>query len=150
MFGTATFYAPIVLDARVNQLADYQFWTANEKRKNRADLFKIVDKYITIMLELVSDPDVSKGYRYVDVEHKDTAISRVILETSEGQRYLAEILSGGDAEPINEAWAGWYCSNTVFFPRFDNGEEIITPDTKWMKIWVIAGTNRIFFQFDFD
>jgi len=148
IISMATMQAPAVVDARINMRADFQFWTEAEKAQQRKEQFGLfIDDTIVINLILSSDREVSRGYRYVDVEDRDSKIDRIVLETDNGRRYLSELAISFEPEWVNEMW---FCENVVVFPRYDNGAEIIRKDTEWIKIWVFAGMNRIFFQFDFD
>ena len=144
----ALMQAPAVVDARINMRAEFQFWTEAEKAQERKEQFEyVIDDSIVFNLTLSSDPEVSRGYRYVDVEDTDSQIDRIMLETNDGKRYLSEFAISFEPELVNDMW---FCENLVVFPRYDNGAEIIGKETEWIKIWVIAGMNRIYFQFDFD
>ena len=144
----ALMQAPAVVDARINMRAEFQFWTEAEKAQERKEQFELViDDSIVFNLSLTSDPKVSRGYRYVDVEDRDSQIDRIMLETNDGKRYLSEFAISFETELVNDMW---FCENLIVFPRYDNGAEIIRKDTEWIKIWVIAGMNRIYFQFYFD
>jgi hypothetical protein len=147
----AEMQAPAVIDARINMRAEFQFWTEEEKEQARKEQFELfVDNALVVNLYLYSDPEVSRGYRYVDVEDRESQIDRIILETDKGKRYLSELAISIETELMgNNIWGS---ENIVVFPRYDydNGSEIISKDTNWIKIWVIAGMNRIYFQFDFE
>ena len=39
---------------------------------------------------------------------------------------------------------------SVAHPRYADGKQIINEETEWVRLWVIAGTNRIYFHFDFE
>jgi len=66
---------------------------------------------------------------------------------SSGRRLEPEGVFGGDSDVV----AGrWMPVTLLSFPRYVDGVQIIDEGTKWIRLWVISGNNRIYFQFDFE
>lgn len=144
----ATLSVPILVEADVNREAEHKFLTSAEKEQELKQQFAwYIDDIIHFWALLVADPDVSYGYRYVDPDSTSTYLTRIVLETSDGQRYTpVEFLSGG-ADLV----AGyWLAVTSISFPKYDKGVQIINEDTEWVRLWFITGTDRAYFQFDFE
>jgi hypothetical protein len=147
--SSATFHAPALIDATINRDAEFQFWTDAEKEQERKKKFSLfVDDTIVIGMMLVADSKVDRGYRYVETEGPRSYIDRIVLETDAGKRYTPTFQYGGGDSELSGL--NWMSITLLSFPRYDNGVQIINKDTEWIRLWVIAGTNRIYFQFDFD
>ncbi|WP_461371781.1 hypothetical protein, partial [Candidatus Darwinibacter acetoxidans] len=84
---------------------------------------------------------------YVEVDSPLSSISRVVLETSHGEIFQPTFVYSADSKYIDGRWWGF---NGLLFPRYADGKQIINENTEWVRLWVIAGTNRIYFHFDFE
>ncbi len=147
-FSIATFHAPALIDARINRDAEFEFWPDTEKEENRKHRFSLFsDDAILISMTLAADSTVNHGYRYVEIENPSSYISRIVLETDAGKRYTPTFQYGGDSELSD---LNWVSATLLSFPRYDNGIQIVNENTEWIRLLVIAGTNRIYSQFDFD
>lgn len=137
-----------VIDAELNYRARQQFMSQSERLDERQELFRYqVNNAIRFMLVLDAAQHVSEGFRYVQVEGLTTSISKVVLETDKGETFVPITLYGGEPQ---YSYGNWWGINFVSFPRYDaNGYQIITEQTEWIRLWVIAGTNRIYFEFEF-
>ena len=144
----ATLQAPELMDAGLNHTARQQFLTEQEKKDEREKQFKLfVDDVLSFALVLFSSPSAYEGYRYVEVDSPLSSISRVVLETSHGHIYQPTFSFSADSQYIDGLWWGF---NGLQFPRYADGKQIINEETEWVRLWVIAGTNRIYFHFDFE
>lgn len=144
----ATLRAPELMDAGLNHTARQQFLTEQEKKDEREKQFKLfVDDVLSFTLVLFSSPSANEGYRYVEVDSPLSSISRVVLETSHGEIFQPSFVYSVDSKYIDGRWWGF---NGLQFPRYADGKQIINEETEWVRLWVIAGTNRIYFHFDFE
>lgn len=139
--------SPALSEAEVNRRAEFEFWSDAEKAEELEKAMTIHENRLSISLALLTDMDVDHGYRYTDTTGSLSFIDRIILETSDGRRIQPANVFGGDSNVV----AGYWMSVSILsFPRYVDGEQIISEDTEWMKLWIISGTNRIYFRFDFD
>ncbi|MCK9223045.1 MAG: hypothetical protein M0Q40_10585 [Limnochordia bacterium] len=144
----ASLTTPALIEAEVNRDAAHNFWTATEKTQKHDERYAIyVDDSIHFWVLLVADPNTSHGYRYVEPDGHKTYISRIVLETSDGKRYTPNLIYGGDADLVERHWLA---VTSIWFPRYDEGEQIINESTEWIRLWFITGTDRAYFQFDFE
>ena len=144
----AILQAPELIDAMLNYTAWQQFLTEQEKKDEREKRFEVfVDDVLSFTLVLFSSPSAYEGYRYVEVDSPLSSISRVVLETSHGHIYQPTFVYPADSKYIDGRWWGF---NWLLFPRYADGKQIINENTEWVRLWVIAGTNRIYFHFDFE
>lgn len=155
----AILVAPALVDAVVNEDAKFRFLTDAEKKQVRKQQFSLfIDDTITIGAVLVSDPEAFLGYKYVEIGGYMSCIDRIVLETDTGKHYTSISQHDVESKPgdmsstrmSDSGSAYWTKSTFLLFPRYDNGVQIINEDTEWIRLWVIAGTDRIYFQFDFN
>lgn len=141
----AVIYSMEVLEALGNFYAHQNFMTEKEResfKQSRRSQF--VDTRLCFMLILRADKE-----EYVAIDSKNSKISTIVLETDKGSIYQpSELIEVSKEFDFNE-WV-WESNYTVGFPRFNNKKQIIDEDTEWVKLWVVAGTERIFMQFDFE
>ncbi len=139
--------SPQLTEANINRRAHIQFWSDTEKAKRLADDLALHESRMSISLALIADRSVEKGYRYTDTKGSMSFIDRMILETSDGRRLEPDSIFGGDSDVV----AGRWMSVTLLsFPRYVDGVQIIDESTEWIRLWVVSGNNRIYFQFDFE
>ena len=133
----------MTIDARINRDADLQFWTPTEIEQNTQKLYAdLLDDKITFLFMLFADSPGASAQKYLEMGTNTSGINRVVLEV-DGEIYLPigfEPLSVSDRMGLNYA----------YFPRYDGEKQIITTETKLARLWMISGTNRVFFDFSFD
>lgn len=141
----AAIYSMEVLEAGGNYYAHQNFMTEKERESLIQSLrSQMVDTRLCFMLILWADKE-----EYVAIDSKNSEISTIVLETDKGSIYQpSELIEVSKEFDFNE-WV-WKSNYTVCFPRFNNKKQIIDEDTEWVKLWVVAGTERIFMQFDFE
>jgi len=151
----AILMAPALIDVGVTRQAEHQLWTDAEKEEMRQNLSSYyIENKLFFAVTLTADqevliPGVLYDRNYVEIGSHKSYIDRIVLETDVGQRYTPTHQTNDDSKP-REQRLGVSALNFVGFPRYDNGVQIINEDTKWIRLWVIAGAYRIYFQFDFD
>lgn len=147
-YSFAVLNGPEVEDAKLNYEADMNFWSSTEKAEKRKQRFGLfVDKEINFSLLLVADSDTDYGFRYVEPKGHNTYISRIMLETDTGERHEPIYVSDSDADMVAGRWMS-VCS--ISFDRYADGKQIIDENTEWIKLWIVAGTSRVYFKFDFE
>ena len=144
----ATLQAPEVVEAKVNFDADHKFMSSEEREQELAEMHQIyTDDVINFTVGLYSSPGISGGYSYTEIKSDRTYNSKVVLETDDGTRYEPTYIYSGSSSLIGRHW---WAYNSVDFPRYDeNNNQIINENTKWIKLWVISHSERIFFEFVF-
>lgn len=143
----AVLESPELIEAEINCRAEFQFWSDAEKEKKLAEGLRALENKVHVSLALIADRDVDGGYRYTNTTGPLSFIDRIILETSDGRRLEPANTLGGDSDVV----AGYWMSVTLLsFPRYVDGVQIIDESTEWIRLWVISGSSRIYFQFDFD
>jgi hypothetical protein len=141
----AAIYSMEIVEAAGNYYAHQNFMTEKERESLiQSYRSQMVDTRLCFGLILVADKE-----EYVAIDSKNSKISTIVLETDKGSIYQPSELREDSKEfDFNElAWKSYY---TVCFPRFNNKKQIIDEDTEWVKLWVVAGSERIFMQFDFE
>lgn len=141
----AVIYSMEVLEALGNYYAHQNFMTEKERESFiQSRRSQMVDTRLCFMLILWADKE-----EYVAIDSKNSKISTIVLETDKGSIYQpSELREVSNEFDFNE-WV-WKSNYTVCFPRFNNKKQIIDEDTEWVKLWVVAGSERIFMQFDFE
>lgn len=141
----AVIYSMEVLEALGNFYAHQNFMTEKERESfKQSRRSQMVDTRLCFMLILRADKE-----EYVAIDSKNSKISTIVLETDKGSIYQpSELIEVSKEFDFNE-WV-WKSNYTVCFPRFNNKKQIIDEDTEWVKLWVVAGAQRIFMQFDFE
>lgn len=141
----AAIYSMEIVEAAGNYYAHQNFMTEKERESLiQSYRSQMVDTRLCFGLILVADKE-----EYVAIDSKNSKISTIVLETDKGSIYQPSELREDSKEfDFNElAWKSYY---TVCFPRFNNKKQIIDEDTEWVKLWVVAGSERIFMQFNFQ
>ena len=141
----AAIYSMEIVEAAGNYYAHQNFMTEKERESLiQSRRSQMVDTRLCFMLILRADKE-----EYVAIDSKNSKISTIVLETDKGSIYQPSELREDSKEfDFNElAWKSYY---TVCFPRFNNKKQIIDEDTEWVKLWVVAGSERIFMQFNFQ
>lgn len=141
----AAIYSMEIVEAAGNYYAHQNFMTEKERESLiQSRRSQMVDTRLCFGLILVADKE-----EYVAIDSKNSKISTIVLETDKGSIYQPSELREDSKEfDFNElAWKSYY---TVCFPRFNNKKQIIDEDTEWVKLWVVAGSERIFMQFNFQ
>lgn len=141
----AVIYSMEVLEAVGNYYAHQNFMTEKERESLiQSRRSQMVDTRLCFGLILVADKE-----EYVAIDSKNSKISTIVLETDKGSIYQpSELIEVSKEFDFNELV--WKSNYTVCFPRFNNKKQIIDEDTEWVKLWVVAGSERIFMQFDFE
>ena len=141
----AAIYSMEIVEAAGNYYAHQNFMTEKERESLiQSYRSQMVDTRLCFGLILVADKE-----EYVAIDSKNSKISTIVLETDKGSIYQPSELREDSKEfDFNElAWKSYY---TVCCPRFNNKQQIIDEDTEWIKLWVVAGSERIFMQFNFQ
>jgi hypothetical protein len=145
----ATLMAPALIDAQINWDAEFELWTDTEKEQKRKHRFsQHIDDIISFSIGLFSAFKSDHDRRYVEIDSDKSVIRRIVLETDTGKRYTATIRHSMSS--LSWSDQSWYASTYVSFPCYDNSVQIINENTKWIRLWVISWTERIYFQFNFD
>lgn len=141
----AAIYSMEIVEALGNYYAHQNFMTEKERESLiQSYRSQMVDTRLCFMLILLADKE-----EYVAIDSKNSKISTIVLETDKGSIYQpSELIEVSKEFDFNE-WV-WESNYTVGFPRFNNKKQIIDEDTEWVKLWVVAGSERIFMQFDFE
>lgn len=144
----ARLQAPEVVEARVNFDAAHKFMSDDERKRELEKMRSIyIDNAIEVVIGLYSVPGISGGYGYTEINGYSSYVARVIMETDDGRRFEPLRVYSGTSSLSGRQW---WAFNSVTFPRYDeDGNQIINENTKWVKLWIISHTERIFFEFAF-
>lgn len=138
--SSAKIETQMTVDAMLNRDAYIQFWTPEEKKvKTEEKYAELLNDNLTFLTTLFADFSLLEGAKYLGLSSET---HRAVLDVDGMVYYPLEMQTLSATDRIGFSY--------VRFPRYDDdGNQVITEDSKVARLWIISGTNRIFFDFAF-
>lgn len=144
--SSALFITPEFLHAWSFQNAYQNFLTEKERQQWLSEMLEYYQKWFSFRLFLVSSeyPNIN----VISLEH-NSKVTNLVLINDKG---IKANPVGIRSEEIEATGKNVYqCMNNIFFEHLSSeGEEIISQDTKWIRLWLVTPDYRAYFQYNFE
>lgn len=150
--STALFFTPEYMTAWSYDYAEHNILNEKERIEWLSSMLIGYEDWLPFRVTLYSPPGIFSKMNAISLESNNSVVTSIVLINDRGTKAYPEHVSSGSIESLGvENFVVFYaCKNLLVFSNFStDGVRIIGPETKWIKLWLIAPDYRAYFQYDF-
>lgn len=151
--STALFFTPEYMTAWSYDYTEHNLLNEKERIEMLSNMLIGYEDWLLFSVSLYSSPEIFSKLNAISLESGDSVVTNIVLINDRGTKvYPEQVISSNVADlGIGEIIIFHACINSIVFYNFStDGEKIIRPDTKWIRLWLITPDYRAYFQYDFE